>query len=132
MQIDRTNWAEIVLEEFPAFRAQWDEHLAAWNPIIARPLALDVAEFTDLALKIIWAGDEREVDRLANAIELMLVAGDAIVKYTVRQMLLAKIASSSQIDGFPIERFTNAIQPQTAYHWQTAIGDRRVDLSIHH
>ena len=51
MQIDRTNWMEIILQEFPAFRAQWEEHLESWSPTIARPIALDLAEFADLAIK---------------------------------------------------------------------------------
>ncbi len=132
MQIDRTNWMDIILQEFPAFRPQWDEHLESWNPMIARPIALDLAEFADFAIDIIWAGDERELDRLMRVIELMLVEGDSVIIYTVRQMLLVKITNSSQIAGFPIERFTTKLLPQTAYHLQTLPIERSIDLSIHH
>jgi hypothetical protein len=132
MQIDRTNWMEIILQEFPAFRAQWEEHLESWNPIIARPIALDLAEFAALAIDLIWAGDEIEIARLTTVIELILVEGDPIVEYATRKMVLEKIANSSQIAGFPIERFTTKLQPQTADRWQTLTLDRTPDLSIHH
>jgi hypothetical protein len=132
MQIDRTNWAEIILQEFPAFRTQWEEHLDAWNPTIARPIALDLAEFAELAIELIWAGDECELDRLAILIELMFVAEDSLFTYTIRQMVLEKIASRSDVAGFPIERFTNKLQPYTATQWATLTRDRSIDLSIHH
>jgi hypothetical protein len=132
MQIDRTNWAEIILQEFPAFRPQWEEHLDAWNPLVARPIALDLAEFADLAIALIWAGDERELDRLVTVLELMFVAQDPIFTYTLRQMVLEKIASRSTIAGFPIERFTSKLQPHTVEQWQISTRDRSIDLSIHH
>ncbi len=139
MQIDRTNWVEIILQEFPAFRYQWAEHVESWNPTLARPIALDLAEFADLAIAIIWAGDEIELDRLAQVIELILVAGEPIVTYALRQVVLAKIADSN-IAGFPIDRFTSRLQPQTLSQWQILTTDLRsqwlhqpsVDLSIHH
>jgi hypothetical protein len=132
MQIDRTNWAEVILQEFPAFRPQWEEHLEGWNPHITRPIALDLAEFATLAIELIWAGDERELDRLATVLELMFVAEDPIFTYTLRQMVLEKIASRSDIAGFPIERFTSKLLPHTADRWQTLTYDRAIDLSIHH
>ena len=132
MQIDRTNWAEVILQEFPAFRLQWEEHLDGWNPLVARPIALDLAEFATLAIDIIWAGDERELDRLATVLESMFGAKDSIFTYTLRQMVLAKIASRSDIAGFPIDRFTSKLQPHTANQWQTLTHDRSIDLSIHH
>lgn len=132
MQIDRTNWAEVILQEFPAFRPQWEEHLEGWNPLITRPIALDLAEFATLAIEIIWAGDERELDRLTTAIESMFGAEDPIFTYTLRQMVLEKIANRSEIAGFPIERFTTKLQPYTAKQWQTLTHDRSIDLSIHH
>jgi hypothetical protein len=132
MQIDRTNWAEIILQEFPAFRLQWEEHLETWNPPIARPIALDLAEFATLAIEIIWAGDDLELDRLATVLELMFGAEDPIFTYALRQMVLEKIASRSNVAGFPIERFTSKLQPHSASHWQTLTYDRSSDLSIHH
>jgi hypothetical protein len=132
MQIDRTNWAEIILSEFPAFRPQWAEHLDSWNPIITRPIALDLAEFADFAIDLIWAGDERELDRLATAIELMFAAEDPLFTYTICQTVLEKIDSRSDVAGFPIERFTNKFQPYTATQWQAVKLDRSIDLSIHH
>jgi hypothetical protein len=131
MQIDRTNWAEIILQEFPTFRPQWEEHLESWNQLVARPIALDLAEFATLAIAIIWAGDERELDRLTIVLESMFDAEDPIFTYTLRQMVLEKIASRSEIAGFPIERFTNKLQPHTAHQWQSTRA-RSIDLSIHH
>ena len=132
MQIDRTNLMEIILQEFPAFRTQWGEHLESWNPTIVRPIALDLAEFADLVIQIVWAGDEIELDRLATVIELIFEAGDPIVTYALRKMVLEKIATSSHVSGFPLDRFTSKLQPQTAEQWQTLALDRIVDLSIHH
>jgi hypothetical protein len=132
MQIDRTNWAEIILQEFPAFRTQWEEHLDAWNPTITRPIALDLAEFATLAIEIIWSGDERALERLVAVIELMFDAEDPIFTYTIRQMVLEKIASRSDVAGFPIERFTCKLQPHTVEQWQISTRDRSIDLSIHH
>lgn len=132
MQIDRTNCVEIIIQEFPAFCAQWDSYLVSWNPLIERPLAVDLAEFADFALELIWAGDGSELDRLATTIELMLVEGDAVVKYAVRKILLEKLASSSTIAGFPIELFISKLQPQTAVRWQALAIERGIDLSIHH
>jgi hypothetical protein len=132
MQIDRTNWAEIILQQFPAFHTQWAEHLDGWNPLLTRPIALDLAEFADFAIDLIWAGDERELDRLATALELMIGAEDPVFTYTIRQMVLEKIASRSEVAGFPIERFTSRLQPHTLTQWETLTRDRSIDLSIHH
>jgi hypothetical protein len=132
MQIDRTNWVEVILQEFPTFLPQWEEHLDGWNPLLTRPIALDLAEFADFAIDLIWAGDERELDRLATVLESMFTVEDPIFIYTLRQMVLAKIASRSDIAGFPIDRFTSKLQPQTTNQWQTLTYDRSIDLSIHH
>ena len=64
IQIDRTNCMEIILQEFPAFRTQWDLHLASWS-LPDRPISLDIAEFGDFAVDTIAAGIDTEIDRLA-------------------------------------------------------------------
>jgi hypothetical protein len=132
MQIDRTNCMELMLREFPAFSDQWHLHLESWNPIIPRPIALDIAEFAEFALKVIETGIDTELDRLAVMIELMLVEGDPAINYAFRTMFLEQIANRSHRAGFPIDRFTSKLQSQTDYYWQAAKLRSRVDSSIHH
>lgn len=122
----------MILQEFPAFLPQWNAHLAAWNPTLARPIAVDLAAFTDFAIDLVGTGDESELDRLAATIELMLVDGDPVVNYSVRQLLLAKLASNIQLAGLPIEQFVRRLRPQTAAYWQVVDLARHGDISIHH
>ncbi len=105
MQIDRTNWIELVLQTFPAFSAQWTAHVDTWNPLLARPFALDLAEFADFAIDTIALGDDSELDRLAIVLESMLEAEDLVVNYSARKLLLAKLASSPQLTGKLSELF---------------------------
>jgi hypothetical protein len=132
VQIDRNNWLETILPEFPAFIDRWERHLDDWNPNIPRPFALDVSEFTDFAIETIETGVDTEIDRLTTIIECILVDGDSIVVYTFQTMLLAKIASRTSVVGFPIDRFTSKFQPLTAYHWQALDTRWGIDLSNHH
>ena len=78
IQIDRTNCLEIILQEFPAFQDQWELHLASWNSLIERPIALDVAEFADFAIEIICTGIDSEIDQLVKITEQMLEQGDGV------------------------------------------------------
>jgi hypothetical protein len=132
MQIDRTNCMELILREFPAFNDQWRGHLESWNPIIARPIALDIAEFAEFTLKTIETGNDAEIDRLAATIELMLVEGDPVIEYVFRTMFLEQIADRSHQAGFPIERFTSKFQSQTDCYWQAVNIRHNLDATIHH
>jgi hypothetical protein len=116
MQIDRTNCMEIILHEFPAFRDRWDEHLESWNLPLDRPVALDVAEFSEFALELMRLGDDREIERLAIIIEQILADGDSIVNYTFRMMFLKQVASHSETDRSSVDRFIAKLQPVTAYY----------------
>jgi hypothetical protein len=127
IQIDRTNCMEIMLQEFPAFRTQWDLHLESWNSLIDRPIALDIAEFADFVVDIICNGDDREIDRIAATTELMLEQGDSVIEYAFRTLFLEQIAHRSNRGGFPASRFIRKLRPLGFYHWQAI--DRR--LSIH-
>ena len=118
MQIDRTNCMEIILQEFPAFHDRWDEHLESWSLPFDRPVALDIAEFSDFAIDLIRLGDDAELDRLAVIIEQMLIEGDSIVNYTFRMMFLKNIASRREKDGVSVDRFIAKLQPITAYYCQ--------------
>lgn len=119
MQIDRTNCMEIILQEFPAFRSRWDEHLESWSPVIARPVALDIAEFSDFALELIQTGTNAEIDRLSTTLERMLVEGDAIVNYTFRMMFLKKIAHDSKKNRIQLDRFIAKLKPISVYYCQS-------------
>lgn len=132
MQIDRTNWMELILREFPAFRDQWHLHLESWNPVIPRPIALDIAQFAEFTLKAIETGSDTELDRLAVTIELMLVEGDPVINYAFRTMFLEQIANRSHQAGFPIDRFTSKLQSQTDHYWRAANIRHSVDATIHH
>jgi hypothetical protein len=118
IQIDRTNWMEIILQEFPAFQTQWDLHVESWNPLIDRPIALDVAAFADFAIEIVCLGVDLELDRLATITELILLKGDSTIEYIFRKMFLEQIAHRSVKGGFSVERFTRKLQPLASYHWQ--------------
>jgi hypothetical protein len=118
MQIDRTNCMEIILQEFPAFHDRWDEHLESWMLPFDRPVALDIAEFSDFAIELIRTGDDAELDRLAATIEQMLIEGDSIVNYTFRMMFLKNIASRTEPDRVFVDRFIAKLQPITAYYCQ--------------
>ncbi len=119
MQIDRTNCMEIILQEFPAFRPRWDEHLKSWSPVIARPVALDIAEFSDFALELIQNGTNAEIERLSTTIERMLVEGDSIVNYTFRVLFLKKIANARKKNRIQIDRFIAKLQPISDYYCQS-------------
>jgi hypothetical protein len=118
IQIDRTNCMEIILQAFPAFRTQWDLHLESWNPLIDRPIALDIAEFADFAIDTIRLGTALEIDRLISITELMLLKGDSTIEYIFRKMFLEQIAHRSVKAGFSVARFTRKLQPLASYHWQ--------------
>jgi hypothetical protein len=118
IQIDRTNWMESILQEFPAFRSQWEQHLASWSLPISRPIALDIAEFADFAIATICLDVEQEIDKLATIIEIVLLQGDSIVEYAFRRMLLEQIAHRSTKQGFAVDRFVSKLQPLGYYQWQ--------------
>jgi hypothetical protein len=120
IQIDRSNYIEIILQEFPAFQAQWDLHLESWNPLIDRPIALDIAEFADFAIDTICLGVEVEIDRLAAITELILVRGDSTIEYIFRRMFLEQIAYLSEKGGFSVDRFTSKLQALGLYYWQAS------------
>ena len=119
IQIDRSNYIEIILQEFPAFQTQWNLHLESWNPLIDRPIALDIAEFADFAIDTICLGVDVEIDRLAAITELILVQGDSTIEYIFRRMFLEQIAHRSEKGGFSVDRFTSKLQPLGLYHWQS-------------
>lgn len=127
IQIDRTNCMEIILQEFPAFRTQWDLHLASWS-LPDRPIALDIAEFGDFAVDTIAAGIDTEIDRLAAIIELMLLQGDSVINYAVRTMFLEQIAHRCQRSGLDLAVFTRQLQPLSHYHWQAIDRQWRIHL----
>jgi hypothetical protein len=132
MQIDRHNCMELILREFPAFSNQWNLHLESWNPVIDRPIALDIAEFADFAITTIQTGIDTEIDRLTGTIERMILEGDSTIEYAFRTMFLEQIANHSQRAEFPIDRFTSKLQAQTDYYWKAAKIRSSIDPSIHH
>ena len=127
IQIDRTNCMEIILQEFPAFRTQWDLHLASWSPP-DRPIALDIAEFGDFAVETIAAGIDPEIDRLAATIELMLRQGDSVINYAFRTMFLEQIAHRCQRRGLDLAVFTHKLQPLSHDRWQAIDRQWRIRL----
>jgi hypothetical protein len=126
IQIDRTNCMELILQEFPAFRTQWEAHLAAWNLPLARPIAVDIAEFADFAVVTICDGVDAQIDRLAEITELMLRQDDPVIDYAFRTMFLEQIAIGTKRGGGAVERFTHKLRPLGAYHWQAL--DLRVGI----
>jgi hypothetical protein len=126
IQIDRTNCMEIILQQFPAFRTQWDLHLESWIPTLDRPIALDIAEFADFAVDTICLGVEVEIDKLAAIVELMLRQGDDVINYTFRRMFLEQIARRFSNSKLSVDRFTNKLQPLGNYHWQAM--DRHLSI----
>jgi hypothetical protein len=126
IQIDRTNCMEIILHEFPAFQTQWDLHIASWNPLLDRPIALDIAEFADFAVDTICLDVDVEIDRLVAITELMLLQGNSVIEYAFRTMFLEQIAHYCNRGGrsdvreasAPLNRFINKLQPLGYYHWQ--------------
>ena len=118
IQIDRTNWMELILQEFPAFRTQWAEHLAAWDLPLERPIAVDIAEFADFAVVTIGAGVDAEIDRLAEITELMLLQDDPVIDYAFRTLFLSQIALGTKRSGVTVARFTHQLRPLGSYHWQ--------------
>jgi hypothetical protein len=126
-QIDRTNCMEIILQQFPAFQAQWDLHLESWIPTLDRPIALDVAEFADFAVDTICLGVEVEIANLAAIVELMLQRGDDVISYTFRRMFLEQIARRFANSQLSAEQFIRKLQPLGYYHWQAM--DRNLSIS---
>jgi hypothetical protein len=118
IQIDRTNCMEIMLQEFPAFRIQWDLHLESWTLSMERPIALDIAEFADFAIETICTGVDLEIEKLAAITELILLKGDSVLSYAFRTMFLEQIAHRSVKGGFSVDRFISKLQPLGYYHWQ--------------
>ncbi len=129
IQIDRTNCMEIILSEFPAFEAQWTEHLESWPAICQRPIALDIAEFAEFAIETISIGVEAQIDRLAALTEVILLAGDSIVEYTFRRMFLEHIAHRATKGGFAVDLFTTKLRPLGLYHWQALDRHLTIDPS---
>jgi hypothetical protein len=126
-QIDRTNCMEIILQQFPAFQAQWDLHLESWIPTLDRPIALDVAEFADFAVDTICLGVEVEIANLAAIVELILQRGDDVISYTFRRMFLQQIAHRFASSQLSAEQFIRKLQPLGYYHWQAM--DRNLSIS---
>jgi hypothetical protein len=118
IQIDRTNFVEIILQEFPAFRSQWELHLESWNSLVERPVALDIAEFADFAIDTICTGIDSEIIKIGGVTEQMLESGDSVIRHAFRRMFLEQIAHRQSRGGFPIDRFTSKLQPLGYYHWQ--------------
>ena len=111
IQIDRTNCLEIILQEFPAFRTQWDLYLESWNSLVERPVALDIAEFSDFAIDTICLGVDWEINKLVAITELMLAQGDNVIKYAFRRMFLEQIAHRCRRGEFPVERLRTSSSP---------------------
>ena len=128
MQIDRTNWIEIMLREFPAFGPQWAEHLESWNPTIARPLAIDLAEFADFAIDTIATGIDPEIEKVVEITEQMLADGDSVIQYAFRRLFLEQIAHRRSRGGFPVDRFTSKLHPLGYYHWHAIDLDWNINL----
>ena len=126
IRIDRTNYMELILQEFPAFRTQWEEHLAAWNLPLERPIAVDIAEFADFAVVTICRGVDAEIDRLAAITELMLQQDDPVIDYAFRTLFLEQIAIGTKRGGVAVDRFTHKLRPLGSYHWQAL--DLRVSI----
>ncbi|WP_373539137.1 hypothetical protein [Chamaesiphon sp.] len=126
IQIDRTNYMELILHKFPAFRTQWAEHLAAWNLPLARPIAVDVTEFADFAVVTIGHGIDAEIDRLAEITELMLMQDDPVIDYAFRTLFLEQISLGTKRGGVAVDRFTHKLRPLGSYHWQAL--DLRVGI----
>jgi hypothetical protein len=118
IQIDRTNFVEIILQEFPAFRSQWELHLESWNSLVERPVAIDIAEFADFAIDTISSGVDPEIIKIGSVTEQMLESGDSVIRHAFRRMFLEQIAHRHSRGGFPIDRFTSKLQPLGYYHWQ--------------
>lgn len=127
IQIDRTNCMEIILEGIPAFQHQWEQHIAAWNLPIDRPIAIDIAEFADFAIDTIRLGEDLELDNITAILERILLEGDALVRYAFRTMFLEQIAHRSHKMGLSIDRFIDKLQPLSYYHWQAL--DRSLIIS---
>jgi hypothetical protein len=126
-QIDRNNCLEIILQNFPAFRTQWDLYLESWNSLIERPIALDIAEFADFAIETISCGVDLEIAKLVETTELMLLQGDTVIQYAFRRMFLEQIAHRSHRGGFSVDLFTSKLQPLTYYYWRAM--DRHVMIT---
>jgi hypothetical protein len=126
IEIDRTNCMEIILQEFPAFRQQWEEHLESWSLPIDRPIALDIAEFADFAIEILRLDTELEIEKLTAVTERILLYGNSMIAYAYRTMFLEQIAHRSHKCGFSVDRFTRKLQPLGYYYWQST--DRRVSI----
>jgi hypothetical protein len=118
---------EIILQQFPDFRTQWDLHLESWTPLLERPIALDVAEFADFAVDTICLGVDVEIDKLAAITELMLLQGDSVTNYAFRRMFLEQIAHRFTSSELSVEPFIRKLQPLGYYHWQAM--DRHLSIS---
>jgi hypothetical protein len=127
IQIDRTNCMEIILQQFPAFEAQWNLHLESWIPTLDRPIALDIAEFADFAVDTICLGVDVEIDKLAVIVELMLLQGDDVINYAFRRMFLEYIARRFTNSQLSVDLFIQKLQPLGYYHWQAM--DRNLNIS---
>lgn len=127
IQIDRTNCMEIILQQFPAFEAQWDLHVESWIPTLDRPIALDIAEFADFAVDTICLGVDVEIDKLAALVELMLLQGDSVINYAFRRMFLEQIAHRFAKSELSVEPLIGKLQPLGFYHWQAM--DRNLSIS---
>jgi hypothetical protein len=127
IQIDRINCMEIILERMPRFQNQWEEHIAAWNLPLDRPIALDIAEFADFTIDTIRLGEDLELDNITILLEQILLEGDALISYAFRTMFLEQIAHRSSKLELSIDRFIDKLQPVSYYHWQAL--DRSLAIS---
>jgi hypothetical protein len=127
IEIDRSNCMEKIVAAIPMFRERWEAHSADWGLPFARPLALDIAEFTDFAIDTIRMGSDLELRAVVNIVEEMLQSTDPIVSYAFKTMFLEQIAHRSSKLHFRLDRFIAFLQPLSYYHWQAL--DR--DLSIY-
>jgi hypothetical protein len=118
LKINRLNWMEMILHEFPAFQTQWDSYLESWNSLIDRPIALDIAEFADFAVDTICLGSDLEIDRLAATLEIMLCQDDSVINYAFRMMFLSQIAHHRHLAGVRLDLFISKLRPLGFYHWQ--------------
>ena len=93
--INEQQWIDIILDWFPDFRPQYQEHLDEWKDDPERPFGLDMAEFTRYAVDLIQSGSDELVVKLTDFAELMITEGNESVDYAVCMMFLENITNKN-------------------------------------
>jgi hypothetical protein len=82
-----------ILESFPGFQSQWQEHIEYWGG--EEPgLCNDLSEFSDYVSNLIVSEDSKKLNDIFNLIEKFMVQGEHSVKEAVATCFLENLVNT--------------------------------------